>query len=174
MLPLLRIRVFFFCFIPFLICQGLFLFCLFPFLCSILFFHFFSLQKCSSLSLSLICTSLLPLLMSCFSPGLPQFLSFSAFSSLLSSLPSAFRYLIQLYRHLPAALPANQPTRPWMLSRAACVLQPTKTSQAVRGCFSAPSLSSHLCLEQKPLEIVAGKRNHKITGMFYKKATIFR
>lgn len=151
MLPLLRMRVFFFCFIPSLICQGLFLFCLSPFLRSILFFHFFPFK---SALLSPFHSFVLP----CFrylcpvSPlGYPNFfLSLHSPLSFPHSL-SAFRYLMQLYRHLPAALPANQPTRPWMFSRAACVLQPTNNSQAVRGCFSAPSLSSHLCLEQKPL-----------------------
>lgn len=85
--------------------RGLFSFASFPLLSAKVFFcsawhpilSLFSLQKCSSLPFSLIWTSLLLLLTSCFSPGLPQFLSFSAFSSL------SFTFLAPLCLQVPAA-----------------------------------------------------------------------
>lgn len=116
----------------------------------------FFFQDCSPLPFSLICKSLLLLLTSwgisntfffCISPSLP---------ALLSSLPSASRYLMQLYRHLTAALPAN-PGRSWPaqtptdVERSCMCPAANNNSQAIRGCLFPPSLPSHVCLEQKSL-----------------------
>lgn len=159
MLFLPRIRFFsplLFHFLSSFYLPGSFSFCMCLFLSGILFFHFSSFK---TVLLSPFHLFVCP----CFCylcPGVSQILSFSAFPpslpALLSSLPSASRYLMQLYRHLTAALPAN-PGRSWPaqmpmdVERSCMRPAANNNSQAIRGCLFPPSLPSHVCLEQKSL-----------------------
>lgn len=116
---------------------------------------FFSLQNYPSLTFSLICTFLLPLHISHFSPGVSQLCSFSAFPPLSqfyfphSPLPSGMQLYLLLCQQILGG--ADQPTHPLLARGAAGVLQPTNNSQAIRGCPFPPSPPSPACLERRAL-----------------------
>lgn len=122
---------------------------------------FFSLQNCLSLTSSLICTFLLPLLTSCFSPGVSQLLSFPTFPPLSqfyfpqSPLPSGVQLYLLLCLQILGGL--DQPKLPLLARGTAGVLQPTNNSWPIRGCLFPPSPPSPACLERRALEIVTGQ-----------------